>query len=144
MAPPRSGASPPPAAATTAAASAADAAHVQPDGTDRRLGASRATTALRIDDAPANIADAEGWHQPEPGWRWTTGDATLPPGRTIRVRTLPLLRYGNSVEPEAAVRRATETPKNARTSPASNSGCSIAAKCRAASPSSAADRTPAL
>lgn len=62
---------------------------------DRRLGV--AVTALALDGLPVAPARLRrGWHAPEPGLRWTDGDAVLTVGaaRVLEVEILPLLRYG--------------------------------------------------
>jgi hypothetical protein len=50
-----------------------------PDNEDaRRLGV--AISGLWVDGRPVGLADgalASGWHDPEPGWRWTDGGASL-------------------------------------------------------------------
>jgi V8-like Glu-specific endopeptidase len=55
-------------------------AEVRPDGRDaRRLGI--AVSRLWLDGRaadPASPALARGWHEAEPGWRWTDGDAQVP------------------------------------------------------------------
>lgn len=52
-------------------------AHMRPDETDtHRLGI--AASRVRLDRREARLASAvlvRGWHAPEPGWRWTDGDA---------------------------------------------------------------------
>ncbi len=56
-------------------------AHVLPGNDDhRQLGV--ALAGIRLDGRPIEPEDARlsnGWHDPEPGWRWTDGDAGLAP-----------------------------------------------------------------
>ena len=64
-------------------------AEVRPESADRRrLGV--AIASLMADGQPIPLDDRRlttGWHPPEPGWRWTTGEAELavPPGSRITV-----------------------------------------------------------
>ncbi len=62
---------------------------------DRRLGvAVRALTRDGVPIEPARLGS--GWHAPEPGLRWTDGDATVTVGtaRVLEVEIVNLLRYG--------------------------------------------------
>jgi hypothetical protein len=64
-------------------------AHIHPESDDRRhLGI--AVASITLDGTPLPLDDRRlttGWHPPEAGWRWTTGDAELavPPGSTVTV-----------------------------------------------------------
>jgi hypothetical protein len=66
------------------------------DSDHRRLGV--AVTALALDTIPIDLADpglGPGWHAPEPGLRWTTGDAVImvAGARLLTLRIQSLLRY---------------------------------------------------
>ena len=63
-------------------------AHTQPESQDtRNLGL--CVTHLLVDGEPTALDTpdlTEGWHVPEGGWRWTDGEARLPPGaRSVTV-----------------------------------------------------------
>jgi hypothetical protein len=62
---------------------------------DRRLGV--AVSRLMLDGRPAALDDprlTSGWHAPEPGWRWTDGDAGLALGG-VRELAFDLAMTGN-------------------------------------------------
>jgi hypothetical protein len=63
-------------------------------GDGRRLGV--AVASLRVGGHPLDLDHLRGgWHAPEPGLRWTDGDAVVPVGtaRTLEVRLTRRLRY---------------------------------------------------
>lgn len=70
-------------------------AETKPESDDtRRLGV--AVTGLAFDGRPASIsqtAGAEGWHAPEPGLCWTTGDAVIQCDQT-RVLDVSIAGWG--------------------------------------------------
>jgi len=72
-------------------------AHLDPRASDhRRLGLAVAVLTLDGVEFPLNDARlGTGWHDPEPGLRWTDGAATLTVdgARLLTVRYAPLLRY---------------------------------------------------
>jgi hypothetical protein len=81
--------------------------HTDPRSADhRRLGL--AVGALALDGVPLKLDDARlgaGWHAPEPGLRWTDGDAriALAGERTLTVRYHKLLGYWDRSAKQAAV-----------------------------------------
>lgn len=86
---------PPGARALRLRSRSATPAHLLPDSRDhRRLGV--ALAALSQDGAPVPPERfLRGWHAPEPGLRWTDGDAELAcdGARGVEFRLLPLLAY---------------------------------------------------
>ncbi len=72
-------------------------AHIHPDGTDTRsLGV--AVSRIWLDGRQASLhspALGTGWHAPEPGWRWTNGDAAVQVAgaRELAFDVLPMGRY---------------------------------------------------
>jgi hypothetical protein len=64
---------------TRVASRSAVPAHVRDDSSDhRRLGV--AISRVALDGEPIALGDprlGSGWHDVEPGWRWTDGDAAL-------------------------------------------------------------------
>jgi hypothetical protein len=72
-------------------------AHVLAAASDhRRLGV--AVARLWLDERLVPLTDpclGAGWHAPEPGLRWTDGDAVIATGgaRRLAVHALPILRY---------------------------------------------------
>ncbi len=75
-------------------------AHMRPDEADtRRLGV--AISSLTLDGATVPLDDprlSSGWHDPEPGWRWTDGDAglALAGARELRFRVAVAGVYWNT------------------------------------------------
>jgi hypothetical protein len=89
-------------------------AHTLPDSNDTRsLGL--CVGRLQIDGEPIALDDdahcRDGWHEREPGWRWTRGCASLP--ADTRVVVIDLSGEGSYwEEPEEIAAQATVKPRD--------------------------------
>jgi hypothetical protein len=85
-------------------------AEMRDDSADhRRLGV--AVARIAVDGVPVSLNDARlssGWHDAEPGWRWTNGDAVID------------LRVSNEIEVELAMTGLYWLPGAAATDPDPN------------------------